>query len=500
VHRTLLAVPCALALLASHPLLASETYRVVRLPILDGDSPGFVTHVNENGQAALYSTPSDSSLLWQPGVGFISTASVVPGDTDLLVTGLSDDGRIACYSFGGSITHGFVDDHGTIIPLESPTGVDSVWPGNINGSGLVAGITIPGGADYRATIWDDGVPIELEAPVGLPTTIAFAINDAGVAAGTAHDLTSGTSHICLWTTTSLQDLGPWPGHSAVLPQSINEANDFCGYFQSPTHILPFRSVGGVLEELTLPDGMASGFAYSINDEGRIVGTCRDNLATVSVHVLWEDGVPIDIETLLEPDSGIDLHSVSWINNRGQIAAQAVFHDTQTLGPCLLTPVVDALAGNVNAQNGPPADVLFVNGSAGDAATRTVSVAWNAPITIAMDTVPARPAGSTRFALYAVAGAPNASTVTALPLGLGDSALKLPPSGPNPKVKRIWNNLGFVGLLGRPDAPSSPAPTTVFDRPSGLGRTGTFTFQGIIRDPASPCGIIAVTNGVVLHAY
>jgi len=208
-------------------------------------------------------------------------------------------------------------------------------------------------------------------------------------------------------------------------------------------------------------------------------------------------VPIDLATLVEPGVILEFTDVTSINDRGQIVGQGWF-DVDTHRVFLLTPRVDALAGNVNAQNGPPANVLLVNGSSGDAAGRTITLAHDASIEITMDRPPAM-SGAAGFALYVFAKAPNASTVTALPFGLGDSAMPMPPSGPGAHPLRTWNNLGKVGVLGAPDFPSSPAPSTVLNRPSGLGKVGTFTFQGIIRDTASPNGVAAVTNGVVVQS-
>ena len=112
-----------------------------------------------------------------------------------------------------------------------------------------------------------------------------------------------------------------------------------------------------------------------------------------------------------------------------------------------------------------------------------------------------PNGGTRFVLYAFVTAPNASTAREIALlSIGQTAMPMPLSEASPKLKRTWNNLGHPGLLGAPDFPSSPAPSTVLNKPSGLGRIGTFTFQGLILDPLSPGGVAAVTNGIVLQVH
>jgi len=498
VNRRSAVLSLAFALLAAGPALGSETYTVTELPIVDGDAFATGYLVNAHGQVALTSNPSATALLWQQGV--VESTSPLPGDTHVNVTGLTSDGRMAVWSYDdmGNF-HGFVYDHGTQIPLESALPGGIIQTGLMNDAGLVAGLSQLA-SDARATIWDNGVPVALEGPDGFPYTLALAINEAGVVPGLAVDLGSGTSRVCLWTTTSIVDLGAWPDHFAVIPFDIDESNDFVGYTQGVAGIVPFRCVGGVFEELPLPDGYDRGYAFAMNEKGQIVGSCLSTTTSESTGVIWEDGVPTDLSTLLEPGSTLVMNGAVSINDRGQITGQGWF-DSETLRAFLLTPKVDALAGNVNVQNGPPANVLFVNGSYGDEANRTVTLAADEAIQISMDTTPSRPAGNTRFVLYAFVTAPNAATERDIALlSIGRTAMPMPLSEASPKLKRTWNNIGHHELLGAPDFPSSPAPSTVLSKPSGVGRAGTFTFQGLILDPMASNGLVAVTNGIVLQVH
>jgi hypothetical protein len=89
-------------------------------------------------------------------------------------------------------------------------------------------------------------------------------------------------------------------------------------------------------------------------------------------------------------------------------------------------------------------------------------------------------------------------VRTLPFGLGETCIPTPLSGggpPNPKA--IWNNIGKTARLGAATLPSAPAPSILFSRAGGLGRTVTFTVQGLILDSASLQGQAAVTNAVVV---
>ena len=72
------------------------------------------------------------------------------------------------------------------------------------------------------------------------------------------------------------------------------------------------------------------------------------------------------------------------------------------------------------------------------------------------------------------------------------------SGGSPLPAQIWNNIGFPGNLGEATLPSTPAPSTVVERPAGVGRPLVVFLQGLILDTASPHGEAAVTNGILLE--
>lgn len=157
-------------------------------------------------------------------------------------------------------------------------------------------------------------------------------------------------------------------------------------------------------------------------------------------------------------------------------------------------------GNVNAAAGPVADVLFVNGSVGLGDERSLVVAASAPFEIRVDRPPSKPAGTSRFALYAWLGTPSPATERDLPFSLGRSCFPMPLSGGPPRPRRTWNNIGKNAFLGAPTDPSSPAPSVVLSLP-GLPAAGgaTFFLQGLVIDSAAPNGQAAVTNGIAVTA-
>ena len=483
-------------LIAARPALAAETYTVTPIPTRPGDSSFGVYGLNANGQVIANSGPSNTSFLWQQGI--VTTIPPVPGDDGVDLRDLTDDGRVLGNSYGPGRGTSFVFDHGTRVPLPPLAGALLASVSDINRFGIVCGYSLVDNLPV-ATVWEDALPTALPPVAGFDISVAWCLNDAGVVAGSLIDLATETHHLALGTNGTLVDQGEWPGVRAMIAFAINESNVIVGAAQAESgNQFPFRWDDGTFEALPMLAGFDGGFAQDVNEKGQIVGVLTNSTTAQSVGVIWEAGVPLDVETLFEPGATVDVDTLSSINDRGQIAGQGFF-DATTYGGFLLTPHVAALAGNVNVQNGPPANVLLVNGSSGDDAARTITLARDAAIEITMDRPPAMP-GDAGFALYVFAKAPNASTVAALPFGIGDAAMKMPPSGAGAQPLKIWNNIGKPGVLGAPDFPSSPAPSTVLNRPTGLGRVGTFTFQGIIRDSASPSGIAAVTNGIVVQTH
>jgi probable HAF family extracellular repeat protein len=77
-------------------------------------------------------------------------------------------------------------------------------------------------------------------------------------------------------------------------------------------------------------------AYGINDRDQVVGAA--NVADDGAHLhafLWENGVLLDLNTLLPEKSGWTLEEARDINNRGQICGTGVLNGRREA--FLLTP-------------------------------------------------------------------------------------------------------------------------------------------------------------------
>ncbi|MBI1854013.1 MAG: hypothetical protein HYR85_27055 [Planctomycetes bacterium] len=158
-------------------------------------------------------------------------------------------------------------------------------------------------------------------------------------------------------------------------------------------------------------------------------------------------------------------------------------------------------GNVNGVLGPVTDVLFVNGSAGDA-TRTVSVPVGASIAIRLDAAPAGPA-SARYAFWAWHGAPVRTTLLAAhgaTIGLTANPTPLSrPTTPQPFYCRTGGLPSpFCGGVAQ-SATTPPSAPWGLTKANGIAHPTTLSLQAILEDRRSPSALgFSVTNAVVVR--
>ena len=177
-------------------------------------------------------------------------------------------------------------------------------------------------------------------------------------------------------------------------------------------------------------------------------------------------------------------------------AQIRARPTLTVGYSNVSPAVSCRWSRVNAAVAIPQDVLTINGSAGSFQERIVQVAPGQSITIDMAASDSGPDPGP-FVLYLHLGAPTSGTVVQLPQGFGAMCFGNPITGS--VATKVWNNIGRRNRIGHPDFPSTPAPSTPVQAPSGTDQTVTATLQGILLDNGSRSDHPAsVTNAVVLQ--
>ncbi|MCD2339224.1 hypothetical protein LRH25_02595 [Ideonella azotifigens] len=179
----------------------------------------------------------------------------------------------------------------------------------INNLGQVVGDSTTTEGPGHATRWTGGTPVDLGTLGGGHYSIALAINHRGQVVGYSDVLVGGlsTTHAALWQGTTVTDLGTLGG-SYSSARSINRWGQVVGSSTGPGN----ASVRAVLWQAGSLTDLGSGYALCINDAGQVVGTDGQ------VATLWSDGVQTSLGTL-----GGSLSSAAGINNAGLIVGNSL---------------------------------------------------------------------------------------------------------------------------------------------------------------------------------
>ncbi len=309
---------------------------------------GLIAGFSENGLIdPLTGQPEGVAVIWEDGK--VIDLGTLPGGTESLAGVVNSRGQVAgfssndipdAFSFVGfpTQTRAFLWDKGVMQDLGTLGGPDAL-AGCMNESGQVVGFsytnstvnpitTMPTG---HAFLWENGKMTDLGS-LGGTLSGSFVggtlcgLNNRGQVVGASNLEGDLLTHPFLWSKTEgMKDLGTLGGTFGH-PDWINDAGEVVGFSSTPGDLVghAFLWRDGVMMDLgtvgTDPDSEGN----SINAQGQVVGTSFD-FSIGDLHgFIWEHGGPIaDLNTLVPPGSGLTVRSALDINDRGEIAGNAV---------------------------------------------------------------------------------------------------------------------------------------------------------------------------------
>jgi probable HAF family extracellular repeat protein len=321
------------------PTLTGGVYRVIDLGALGG-LYSEAKAINNNGQIV---GPADT----EEGIGHacLFVHGNPSGNIDLGTLG--GRGSIACainnlgqvvgssnFGWGEKASAVLFDATGAGANIDLGTAEErSSGAYGINDLGQIVGGTFHANGRWRATLFDPaggGANINLGnlgAYVGNDDSVALAINNQGRIVGHAQ-YQSGSSiyaHAALFDPTGGGANVHLGGSEAT---AVNEAGQIVGAGDGQAML--FDAAGGLNNRtLGLPEEALWGRAYGVNARGRVVGSVtyadpeQDFVDHAVLFDLTGDRPPIDLNTLIDRDSGWVLRCANDINDRGWIVGLGI---------------------------------------------------------------------------------------------------------------------------------------------------------------------------------
>ncbi|MGD9632713.1 MAG: DUF3466 family protein [Pirellulales bacterium] len=293
--------------------------------------------INSRGQVTGYNN-TQHAFLWTPTVPNGTDGAIL--DLGTLSVGLSqgyginDYGQVTGYSEGGAFLWSPTSPNGTngsMVPLGIPD--DRIVSGQgINSNGQIIGIAWIAGTTYTgAHLWTPTTPngingtIDFLGTVGGTHSQGYAINAGGQIVGES-ETSDGFLRAFLWTPTksngnagTMIDLGTFGGKYYSGARSINDAGQVTG----SANISDDVASHAFLYDRALHDlgtlGGNSSEGYGINTAGNVVGYSQLPGNKADHAFLWSSGTGmVDLNSLIDPESGWDLRLARSINDIGQI--------------------------------------------------------------------------------------------------------------------------------------------------------------------------------------
>jgi probable HAF family extracellular repeat protein len=345
-------------------------YTVINLGTLGG-SQGAAFGINNKGwvtgDANLQGDQNEHGFLWREGVktdlgtfGGPNSGGGLPNSKGVIVGAAQTPEKdpfgeiFSGYFCGNNLCQGV--DH-ISLPFRWQDGMMtalSTLGGNqgqaytVNNRGQIVGVAensthdpsciAPQVLDFEAVTWGpkEGEIQELPPFPGDPVGVAVVINDHGQVVGCSGTCGSTSFpaavspsdcvHATLWQNGSVTDLGGFGGAMNNLAEAINNKGQVAGLSDLPgdttSHAFLWTEESGLQDLGTLP-GDFSSLSSGMNDKGQVVGQSCNSDFSVCRAFLWQNGVMTDLNTLIPPGSPLFLIYGSDINNRGEIAGQAV---------------------------------------------------------------------------------------------------------------------------------------------------------------------------------
>ena len=308
---------------------------------------GLVVGLSQNGVIdPLTGVPEVRAVLWEDGhitdlgtLGGNESASIAANDRGQVI-GVALNAIPDPFSFfGATQTRAFLWEHGEMQDLGTLGGPDAFGQ-YINDRGQVSGVSYISHTPNPSTgvptvdpfLWEKGKGMQDLGGLGGTQGQVNDMNSQGQVVGTSNLAGDLFTHGFTWSKGVLTDVGTFGGDNSVADW-VNNAGQVVGGAEVPGDQIHHAFVwqGGLLTDLGTVGSDPCSRALGVNARGQVVGGSGDcspgwiPFPGGFLHAfLWDDGASmIDLNTLVPPNSSLQLTVAFFVSDSGKIAGLGV---------------------------------------------------------------------------------------------------------------------------------------------------------------------------------
>jgi probable HAF family extracellular repeat protein len=310
---------------------------------------GLILGLSETGVIdPLTGVPEQVAVIWKDGQ--IKSLGTLGGGNFSFPNAMNNDGQVVGLAQNtipdpfsllglGTQSRAFLWQEGVMLDLGDLGGPDS-WAASINAYGDVAGWSFTDSSPNPSTkiptthpfLWQDGTMHDLGTLGGNFAVVGSlqspgagaSLNNRGQVIGTSNLAGDLIHHPFLWDDGALTDLGTLGGNNGEA-WWINNEGEIVGRADLPDSQVhhAFLWKNGKMIDLGAAPGQPCSTAIDINSRGQIIIDTGFCVGGGGPGMLWENGKLYDLNTLISLNPVLAVGDVSFINDRGEIAATGV---------------------------------------------------------------------------------------------------------------------------------------------------------------------------------